>query len=91
MQYDNNLTGIIGKNERKVKDKDPDIKGSCEINGVEYWMSGWKTLRKDGTGSFYSLRFTAKEEARSTRAPVKAAAKPTRGSGFDDMQDDVPW
>lgn len=91
MQYDNNLSGILSKNDRKEKDSHPDIRGECEIDGNKYWISGWKKVRKDNSGSFYSLKFQAKEEARSTRAPVKAAAKPTRGSGFDDMQDDVPW
>lgn len=94
MQYDNNLSGILSKNDRKEKDSHPDIRGECEIDGNKYWISGWKKVRKDNSGSFYSLKFQAKEEARSSRAPAKPAPKPTRGavgSGFDDLQNDVPW
>lgn len=83
--YDNNLTGIIGKNDRKEKDSQPDIKGNCEINGVQFWISGWKKDRKDGTGSFYSLRFEAKD------APQKAAPKPAPQSIADMDDDSIPF
>ena len=62
MNYDNNMTGLIGKNDRKTEDQHPDLKGHCEINKVEMWVSGWKKQKKDGSGSFYSLRFTPKEK-----------------------------
>ena len=39
MEYDNNNTGAIFKNDRKETDRHPDYNGSCEINGVEMWMS----------------------------------------------------
>ncbi len=84
-QYDNNMRGIISKNERKTTDKHPDIKGQCEINGVQYWVDGWAKNRNDG-GKFYSLSFKAKEAA---KAPTQASA-PARG-GFDDMDDDIPF
>jgi hypothetical protein len=84
--YDNNLTGLIGKNDRKEKDSQPDIKGNCEINGVQYWISGWKKDRKDGTGSFYSLRFEAKD------APQKPAPKPApMPQSLADMDSDIPF
>lgn len=59
--YDNNMRGIISKNDRKEKDSHPDIKGQCEINGEEYWISGWQKERKDGSGKFYSLSFEPKQ------------------------------
>lgn len=83
-EYDNNLTGLIGKNDRKEKDSQPDIKGNCEINGVQFWISGWKKDRKDGSGSFYSLRFEAKD------APQKPAPKPAPQS-MTDIDDDIPF
>jgi len=84
-QYDNNMTGIISKNDRKEKDSHPDVKGQCEINGVQHWISGWRKERKDGNGSFYSLRFEPKD------APAeKPAAKPQR-KAFDDEDGDIPF
>lgn len=61
MAYETNLTGIISKNDRKTTEQHPDIKGQCEINGTEFWISGWRKERKDGSGFFYSLKFNAKD------------------------------
>lgn len=75
--YDNNLTGIISKNETKVSETHPDIKGQCEINGVQYWIDGWARTRKSDGGKFYSLKFKAKDA--KPQKPGKQAS-----SGFDD-------
>jgi hypothetical protein len=69
MTYDNNMSGILSKNDRKEKDSHPDIKGQCEINGKTYWISGWKKNKKDNSGSFYSLSFKAKDEISKPATP----------------------
>ena len=79
MSYDNNLRGIISKNDKKTEDKHPDIRGNCEIDGVEYRISGWLKERKDGTGKFYSLVF------QENNAPVKPK------SALDGLDDDLPF
>jgi len=71
--------GIISKNDRKTEDKHPDIRGNCEIDGVEYKISGWLKERKDGTGKFYSLVF------QENNAPVKPK------SALDGLDDDLPF
>ena len=76
MAYDN--SGIIGKNKRKELDKHPDIQGQATVNGVEYWMSGWKK-EKDGS-SFYSLAFKPKE-----------AKSQSGGNTQIDMDDEIPF
>ncbi|MDO9132006.1 hypothetical protein [Hydrogenophaga sp.] len=82
-QYNNDMTGIISKNERKTTDKHPDIKGQCEINGVQYWVDGWAKTRNSDGGKFYSLSFKAKDAAKA--APSKAPAPAS--SGFDEFGD----
>jgi hypothetical protein len=82
MTYDNNLRGLISKNDRKTEDKHPDIKGQCEIDGTEYWISGWLKERKDGSGKFYSLVFQAKE--------AKPESKPESKDPFAGLDDDIP-
>jgi len=62
-EYDNNLTGVLFRNERKEKDTQPDYKGSCEVNGIEYWISGWK--KQTAKGPALSMRFEVKEEKRA--------------------------
>lgn len=85
-QYDNELRGIISKNDRKETETHPDIKGQCQIEGVEYWVNGWQKERKDGSGKFYSLSFKRKDAA----AP--AASKPAAKQEFAaDIDDDLPF
>jgi hypothetical protein len=89
MSYDNNLTGIISKNDRKTDDKHPDIKGQCEIDGVQYWMDGWSKTRNSDGGKFYSLRFKRKDTAQPK--PAQRQAPAPSGSGFDGMDSDAPF
>ena len=77
MAYDN--SGIIGKNKRKELDKHPDIQGQATVDGVEYWVSGWKK-EKDGS-SFYSLSFKPKE--------AKYPGSPSAPS--PDLEDEIPF
>lgn len=84
-QFDNTNRGIISKNERKTEDRHPDIKGSINVDGREYWLDGWRKERNDGTGSFYSLSVKPKD------APApKPASRPAQQSASADM-DDVPF
>lgn len=60
MEYDNNMSGVLFKNDKKETEKHPDYKGNCEVDGVEYWLSAWiKTGKK---GKFMSLAFTPRDE-----------------------------
>lgn len=77
-QYDNNMRGIVSKNDRKERDSHPDIKGQCEIDGRQFWISGWRKERKDGTGSFYSLSF----EPKDNQAPAQSAHSEAKSNGY---------
>lgn len=76
-QYDNNMRGVLFLNNRKTTEKHPDVTGSCEIDGVEYWISGWKNASKNGV-KFTSLSFTAKDDQSYHQQ-----------SDFDDQQSDI--
>ena len=61
-------SGSMFKNERKTKDVHPDITGSALVNGVEYYVSGW---RKSGAkGDFYSLSFKPKAVAATSQGLI---------------------
>lgn len=61
-QYDNTNRGTIAKNNRKEQDSHPDIAGSINVAGVDYWINGWlKTNSRDGS-KFYSLTVKPKQE-----------------------------
>ena len=60
-QYDNNMRGVLFKNDRKETSNHPDYKGTCEINGAQYWMSAWLKQDKNGR-TFMSHSFSVKED-----------------------------
>jgi len=77
--FDPTNRGIIGKNERKEKDTHPDIKGSINVEGVEFWLDGWMKEKNDGSGKFYSLSVKRKEAQQAPqRAPEPAFRKPSQ-------------
>lgn len=87
-QYDNNMRGVLFKNDRKEKDSHPDYKGSCEVNGVEMWLSAW--FKEGAKGKFMSLSFEPKQAQAS--APVaKPAQKQVKQPVFDDQDTDIPF
>ena len=82
-EYDNEKRGVLFKNDRKEKDTHPDYRGSCEIEGIEYWMSAW--VKEGKSGKFMSFSFQPKEgQAR----PAHNAQAVADNDGFDD---DVPF
>lgn len=79
-QYDNNMTGVLFKNDKKGNDKRPDYRGSAVIDNVDLNISAWiKRSQKTGD-AFMSLRFEAKAAA-PKRAPVM------NETPFDDDKD----
>lgn len=84
-QYDNTNKGVLFLNDRKESDKHPDRKGSINIEGKEYWLSGWD--KQTSRGDTISLSVQAKEGAK-TKQPAHSNAAPAN-SNFDD--DDLPF
>lgn len=84
-QYDNNLTGVLFKNDKGDNEKRPDYKGSAEIEGVQYWVSAW--IRDGAKGKFMSMKYERKEQ--------QAAPKPQQSqqgtNGPDAFIDDIPF
>ena len=72
--YDNNLTGVLFVNDKQGNEKRPDYKGSAEIDGVQYWVSGWKKMTSKG--QTLSMKYERKEQrpavAPSTQQPAPA-------------------
>ncbi|MDN3699369.1 hypothetical protein QWY97_18820 [Vibrio cortegadensis] len=56
-------TGILAELKEKQSDSHPDTRGYVNIDGVMYWISGWKkVVPADGT-SFQTLAFTKFSQA----------------------------
>ena len=79
-------SGILFKNDRKEQPNHPDTKGNATIDGVEYYVSGW---RKEGrNGPFTSLSFTRKD---SKPEPKRPAERPRAQPARDDDDTDLPF
>jgi hypothetical protein len=90
MAYDNTNSGLLARNRRKDKDTHPDYSGSVNVDGVEYWLSGWLRTGKEGSRlhgeKFFSLALKRKDgqSAVTPAAAVPAPAAP-------DFDDDIPF
>jgi hypothetical protein len=73
-------SGAVFVNDDKKAENHADRKGDCNIDGVEYWISGW--IKKDKNGKpFMSLAFKRKDKG-TKRAPARVEVT-------DDS--DMPW
>lgn len=67
MNYSNENKGVLYINERKEKETQPDFKGSINVNGIDFWISGWK--RKTEKGQLISMVIDPKIKIETTTDP----------------------
>lgn len=96
MSYDNTNTGALFANKDKRKpdaNKNwPDSKGTINIDGVEYWLSGW--TKKDKNGDKYvSLTAKPKEPRDDWKGDNKRTQERHRSApeAIRDDGDDIPF
>lgn len=74
-QFDRTNTGTLGRNKNRKNDKQPEYKGSINIGGVEYWLSGWVKTAGDNApepgSKFFSLSVTPKDGFPDRKPPPK--------------------
>lgn len=78
-------TGSIFKNEKKEKDTHPDRTGSLNVEGVDYWVSGW-VKEKDGK-QYLSIAIKRKE----AKAPYKVEPPAQHPRDLRDDFGDAPF
>lgn len=83
--YDNTNKGAFWKNEDRQKDTHPHYKGSINVEGVEYWLSAWKS---DGSNPKAPLVKISIQKKESQADKAKEAIREP-GSDFED--DDIDW
>jgi uncharacterized protein (DUF736 family) len=85
-----NGQGTLFKNERKDKPNAPDYKGMLNVDGVEYWVSGW---RKKGAkaGDWTSLSIKKKIVSGGTGKPSLKPDADSDAQSDDDMNDAIPF
>lgn len=80
MTYDNTNRGAIWGNNQKAKDTDPDYTGSVNVEGVEYWVNGWKR-GPDANPKSPAMKFSIKMKQGQ---PPRHEPAPQQPAGFDD-------
>lgn len=81
MDYDNTNRGALFKNDDKQSENYPDYKGMINIDGVEYWLSGWIKTSKQGN-KFMSLSVQPKQQ--QAAKPAKQSKQVQQDDPFDD-------
>ena len=69
--YDNTNSGALFTNEKKTEDRHPDFQGSIDVDGVQYWLSGWKKIIQKGDKAgqkMISLSIKPKDEQNAGQA-----------------------
>ena len=90
-EYDNDMTGVLFRNEEK-DDQHPnwaDFKGSCEVGGVEHWISAWVKEFKKGRAKegkkYFSLSFQPKESRGGGGSKSSKRDEPEPAKKSDDI------
>lgn len=93
MAYDNTNSGIMYRNENRKTDKHPEFTGSINVDGVDYWLSGWVNEGKQGGKMEGKKYFSIKLNPKEQRAPASSGGGyQTRPSSFsDDFESDIPF
>lgn len=64
MSYDNTNKGSLAVNGSKQKETHPDFRGSINIDGKDYWLSGWS--KRGQHGEFISLSVQPKDQQQAS-------------------------
>ena len=80
-QYDETNRFTLFKNNRKEKDTHPDLTGTINVDGVEYYLNAW--TKEGKSGKFISGSIKIKE--------AKSAPKPVATTTADPFGDDLPF
>ena len=83
-EFDNTNRATMFVNDKKTEEKHPDWSGTLNVEGKEYWISGWKKVSKGGK-PFLSLSIREKQEQ------TRQSSQPTRKAAKDDFGDEIPW
>jgi len=91
-QYDETNRGAIWKNENRQSDKHPHFSGSINIDGKDYWLSGWKKAEDASDRAplvSFSVRPKDENPSQGYQKPAQQSTAPQAAQ--DDFEDDIPF
>lgn len=81
MEYDNEGKGALFRAKDRKTDKHPEYTGSCQIDGVEYWLSAWVNVSKAGE-KYFSIKLNPKDAPKAVM---------DQGQGGRDDDSSIPF
>ena len=86
MAYDNTNSGIMYRVDDRKSERHPEFTGSINVNGEDFWLSGWVNEGKPGGKmegkKYFSIKLNRKEGGTTTGRPMS-------DPGF--VSDDIPF
>lgn len=84
------MKGVLFKNDRKNTDRHPDMTGRIQVEGKTYYVSGWWNDPKGGAADKYlSLALSKPNNDRKPAHREPARQEPAQLP--DDFDDDTPF
>ena len=80
MNFDNTNTGVLFPNDKGDNPRRPDYRGTVNVNGAEFELSGWKKASKAGK-PYLSISIQPKRD-KPQREPAK---------GEEAFSDEIPF
>lgn len=90
--YDNDMRGVLYKNDKKTEDKHPNAKGRMCIDGVWYWLSAWTQYGRTNGERYQSIaatKMTDEDVEKYINKTTQQAAQP-KASGQQASQQGQP-
>lgn len=61
-EYDNELSGVLFKNDKDGNEKRPDYTGKVQVEGTEYRLAAWVKESNSTGNKFLSLKLSLPQE-----------------------------
>lgn len=86
MEYSNENSGVLFKNDKATNEKAPQYTGKINVNGTDYRLAAW--VKEGKKGKFMSLKVSEL----NANGSAKPEPKPKQENNFfDDISDDIPF
>jgi hypothetical protein len=86
MEYNNENSGILFKNDKATNEKDPQYTGKINVNGTDYRLACW--IKEGKNGKFMSLK-VSELNANGSEKPTTIGKRPTLD--LSGLSDDAPF
>jgi len=81
MEYDNNNSGVLFKNDKKGNERSPDYTGKVNVEGKEMRLAAW--IKEGKAGKFMSLKLSYPQD--------KPQSVATAAQQIADLDDNLPF